>query len=95
MNVKRSASNKPYVTLKILKLVHSVVGYFLVFQQKMPRCCYLCLHKGLNASEGHRSPSVSAETADSTEDGALRKGLTMPTAAPLLCHQRYEHEAGP
>ena len=29
------------------------------------------------------------------EDSAFRKGQTMPTAAPLLCHQRYEHEAGP
>ena len=29
------------------------------------------------------------------EDSAFRKGQTMPAAAPLLCHQRYEHEAGP
>lgn len=85
---------KSYVTLKRQKLVRGVAGYFLVFQQKMPGRCYVCLCKNVNASQRHLSRLVPWRWRNHTDDSAFRKGQTMAVVAPLLCHQRYEHEAG-
>lgn len=74
------------------KFVHSIVSYFWSFNKRCLNVVTFVPMRGFNASERHWSPSVSAETADRCRGQCLWKGQTMPAAAPLLCHQRYEHE---